>query len=273
MKKVLVFVHGAGKQLSSYADNTLAEIALILGWEPLAVPVYYADICNLGSPVSIAALDTEPPPAQPEPPSVTQFKTAFMMQVQSDVNAQAPAQRVLTAEAVTAGAPAAPMLSPQFLTELLATEVNEIARYLFEPETYNKIQARMCDGLAQAAQQGDTLVIASHSLGTVVAFDALRAVGDRYHVSTFFTLGCPLAKLRQLGNRNADLGAITHDHVGEWQNWYETTDPISNALGPWFPLPGYRLRDVFVNIAPLLPASHDYFGNREVLNAIAGAMK
>ncbi len=131
----------------------------------------------------------------------------------------------------------------------------------------------MCDGLEKAAQLGNPLVIASHSLGTVIAFDALRTVGNRYNVSTFFTLGSPLAKLRRLGNRTADLGYIIRTQVQEWQNWYDTTDLVSNPIGPAFPQPGYRLRDVFVNNAPFLPASHDYFGNREVLAAIADALR
>ncbi len=275
MSKVLVFVHGAGKIMSNYADETLADIALVLGAEPQSYPVYYADICNIGSPVSVSALTVDQPAPPVESPEVTQFKTAFMMQVQSDVNTPALNDKALSIAAVPPTGPtvSTQSLTPQFLADVLATEVNQIARYLFDPISYSKVQARMTEGLAKAAQLGDTLVVASHSLGTAVAFDALRAVGTQYNISTFFTLGSPLAKLRRLGQRTANLGCITRGHVLEWQNWYDTTDPVSNAISPSFPLAGYRIRDIFVNNAPILPESHNYFGNPEVRAAIADALR
>ncbi len=265
MNKVLVFVHGAGKQPRNYAEGPLAEIALLLSAEPLCVPVYYADICNIGSPVSVGSFGVGEPLPEPVPtpnhesPAMAQFKEDFTKEVLANTQSQPCEQDNVAAKEF--GVP--------FLVELVATEVNEIARYLFEPATYHKIQVRMCDGLAQAAQQGDELVVVSHSLGTVVAFDALRAMCDDYNISTFFTLGSPLALLRRLGHRPAELNAITAAHVQEWQNWYCTADPISSVLGPSFPQRGYRLRDVYVNVAPTMPAAHDYLCNPEVLAAIA----
>ncbi len=254
--KVLVLVHGAGKQPSDYAAEPLAEIESLLGWRPLCVPVYYADICEIGERIGVAALS-------PEPQREAQFKRAFVTQVQDDLGTPRQEGEVVSATS----------LSPQLLLDLIATEVNQISGYLFNPQIYNRIQARMCEGLERAAEQADSLVVVGHSLGSLVAFDALRAIGSRFNVATFFTLGCPLAKLRRLGLRPADLGEITHRCVREWQNWYGLTDPISNALGAEFPRPGYRLRDVFVFIAPFLPASHDYLRNHEVLAGIADALR
>ena len=274
MNKVLVFVHGAGKIMSNYADEPLAQIALLLGAEPPSYPVYYGDLYNIGSAVSATAESGKSAPPD-ESPEVTQFKTAFMMQVQADASAPAVNDKTLSIEAVP---PSGAMIStqsfnPQYLAQLLATEVNQIAHYLYDKDSYAKIQARMTDGLEKAAQLGDTLVVASHSLGTAVAFDALRAAGSQHHVSTLFTLGSPLAKLRRLGLRGAALGGITRQNVQEWQNWYDTSDPVSDGIGPTFPLSGYRIRDVFVDNGPALPESHDYFGNPEVLAALAAAMR
>ncbi len=268
MTKVLMLVHGAGKQLSNYAEPIIAQIALESGAEPLCVPVFYADICNIGSPVVVGPFDVgaEPPAAPPpptsEPPEMTEFKLQFAAEVQKNQSAPPPGDETIST--MSFGAP--------FLFELVATETNELARYLFELATYNKIQARMCEGLEKAAQQGDEIVIASHSLGTVVAFDALRAVGGQYNISTFFTLGCPLGLLRHLGRRTTDLGQIKPNYIREWQNWFCTADPISSALGTWVPQQGYRLRDVYVNVAPTMPAAHDYLNNREVLAALAQAV-
>ncbi len=267
MAKVLVFVHGAGKYMSNYAEPMVAEIALLSGAEPLCVPVYFADICNVGSPVGAMAfdVDTEFPPlpcSAPEPPEMTDFKLRFEAEVQKNQNSLSACEDTFSTRS----------FEVPFIVEDVATEVNEIARYLYEPTTYNKIQARMCEGLEQAAQLGGEIVIASHSLGTLVAFDALRAAGGLYNISTFFTLGCPLGLLRRLGQRTMDLGQIQVDRVREWQNWYCSADPISSAIGPWFPQQGYRLRDVFVSVASKMPEAHDYLNNKEVLGALARAV-
>jgi hypothetical protein len=275
MTKVLVFVHGAGKTAPDYAVDPLAAIALLLGAEPPSVPVYYADVTRTGSLFGVAALkEKDDPPTLSEPPRMTQFKTAFATQVLSARQA-APAghQALATAELAGNQAAAAAGLPGQDIAELISAEVNQIAGYLFNPLLYNQIQSRMYDGLNKATKMGDSIVIASHSLGTVVAFDGLRALAARYRVATFFTLGSPLGILRRLGNRSADLGAIAYDHVGTWLNFYDTTDPISTPLGPDFPLPGYRLRDVFVDVASAPLPAHDYFRNSEVLTEIAKALK
>ncbi len=279
MSNVVVFVHGAGKQMSNYYKEPLAAITKILGAEPPAVPVYYADITNIGSPVGIAATPAKKssrgkksttrrrkPRASsttvPDSPQVTQFKMAFAMQVQADLNALPPSERTTALFSIPG----------QMIAELLATDLSEIARYLFNSDTFNKIQKRMREGLDQAAKQGDSIVIASHSLGTVVAFDALHAVASEYKIDRFYTLGSPLAKLRRLGLRAPDLGTIPQC-VNEWLNLYDTTDAVANALGPAFPLPGYRLRDIFVDVAQAPIPSHDYFGNPETLKEIASALQ
>ncbi len=262
MSKVIVFVHGAGKQGPNYATEPLAEVALRLGYEPLAVPVYYADIANVGSPPDVGAFSVGEQPPVTDSPAVQQFKTSFAMQVQANMNAQQQTDKVTALMTV----------SPAFIAELIATEVNELSGYLFNSNIYNQMQARMLAGLDTARTLGDEIVIASHSMGTMLAFDALKAVGDHYQVATFMTFGCPLSILRRLGLRGPELGLITTKNVREWLNYYDTTDPVSNVVGPYFPIPGYRPRDIFVDVALLPPASHDYLRNAECLQAIADAV-
>jgi hypothetical protein len=263
-KHVLVFVHGAGKTDPNYAAEPLAKITRLLGAEPPYVTIYYPDIANLGLPIGVASVSgARNPSTLEEPLRVRQFKRAYAEQIKAHLNGPQHADQAVSASA----------LPGQDIAELLEEEINEIAGYLFNPLIYNKIQSRLYGGLTQAAHMGDAIVIASHSLGTIVAFDGLRALGAKFNVSTFFTLGSPLAKLRILGSRPADLGEITYDHVGSWLNLYDTTDPIANPLGPAFPLPGYRLRDVFVEVASSPLPAHDYFHNPEVLAEIARALR
>lgn len=267
--KVLVAVHGAGKQPSTYFKEALGALAALLGAEPPCVSVWYADIGNVGGPVSARArgrgrgrsshgtvhephLNTE---------EVATFKAAFSMLVQSDLNSLPQYER----HTAVFGMPA------QFLAEIIATDLNQVASYLFSSQVAGAIQKRMLDGLNQALGLGDELVIVSHSLGTVVAFDCLRAANGGHNVSAFFTLGSPLSKLRRLSLRTADLGAIPGS-VGEWLNLYDTTDPVANALGPVFPSRQFRLRDVFIDVDDDPIHSHDYFANPETLAEIASAL-
>ncbi len=256
MSKVIVFVHGAGRYKKNWHKEPLAALTALLGAEPPAVGVWYSDIANAatgtGARGKRSRLDGE---------EVNLFKTAFAMLVQSDFNALPQYERHNIAFTMPA----------QFLAEIIATDLTQVAGYLFDSKTYNAIQTRMRDGLNHALGLGDEVVIASHSLGSAVAFDCLRDTAVNSNVSSFFTLGSPLSKLRRLNLRTSDLGAIP-GNVGEWLNLYDTTDPVANALGPIFPSRPFRLRDVFVDVETDPIRSHDYFRNEETLTELAGAL-
>lgn len=266
MSKVIVFVHGAGKFKKDWYKEPLDGLTALLGTEPPAVGVWYGDIANVDLAVSATTrrrrkgrrnaaapvLDTE---------EVANFKAAFAMLVQTDLNSLPQYERHTAVFSLPA----------QFLAEVIATDLNQIAGYLFSSKLYMAVQKRMREALNQALGMGDEIVIASHSLGSVVAFDMLREVADAANVTTFFTLGSPLSKLRRLNLRTADLGAIP-GNVGEWLNLYDTTDPVANALGPVFPSRQFRLRDVFVDVDSDPIRSHDYFRNPETLAEIAAAL-
>lgn len=277
MSKVIVFVHGAGKHKKDYYKETLAGLTTLLGAEPASVGVWYSDIANGESNGGAAkrrksaGAGSSHPARKPnrrhdtksalDGEEVANFKAAFSMLVHSDFNALPHHERHN----------AAFIMPAQFLAEMIASDLIQVAEYLFSSKTYNAIQTRMRDGLNHALGLGDELVIASHSLGSVVAFDCLHETAAHSNVSTFFTLGSPLSKLRRLNIRTNDLGAIPGS-IGEWLNLYDTTDPIANALGPMFPSRPFRLRDVFVDVETDPIRSHDYFHNQETLAELAAAM-
>jgi hypothetical protein len=259
MSKVIVFVHGAGKFKKNWYKEPLAALTTLLGAEPLAVNVWYSDIASAGAPMAVTARGKKRRALDSN--EVNNFKAAFAMLTQSDFNALPQYERHNIAFTMPA----------QFLAEIIASDLTQVAGYLFDSRTYNAIQTRMRDGLNQALGMGDELVIASHSLGSVVAFDCLKETARNSNIASFFTLGSPLSKLRRLNLRTADLGAIP-GNVGEWLNLYDTTDPIANALGPVFPSRPFRLRDVFVDVETDPIRSHDYFHNEETLTELASAL-
>jgi hypothetical protein len=150
---------------------------------------------------------------------------------------------------------------------------NDSADYFFDAGARAEIQARLIEKLDEAKRQAHTIVIASHSLGTVVCFDVLKQYADRYKISVWFTTGSPLAKLRRIGKYDDDLGTLTTQNVAWWYNVYDTTDWVADPLGPAFPKPGYRLHDIFVNVGCDPVASHDYFNNRETVQMLANALR
>jgi len=278
MSKVIVFVHGAGKFKKTFYKEPLAALTALLGMEPPAVGVWYSDIASVGAPLSVAAMrgkkssrgaaarrarQTKKRRAAPalDGEEAANFKAAFAMLVQSDFNALPQYERHNIAFTLPA----------QFLAQVIATDLTQVAGYLFDSRTFNAMQTRMRDGLNQALGMGDEIVIASHSLGSLVAFDCLRETAANSNVASFFTLGSPLSKLRRLNLRTGDLGEIP-GNVGEWLNLYDTTDPVANALGPVFPSRPFRLRDVFVDVNSDPIRSHDYFTNQETLTELAAAL-
>lgn len=122
-------------------------------------------------------------------------------------------------------------------------------------------------------QQFDDIVLVSHSLGTLVAFDVLHDCADAINrISYWVTMGCPLAKVQRLGKRG-DLGHIGYQTIRRWYNIYDTTDIVANALGPLFPSMNYFLYDIFVDVAKDPLPAHDYMTNPETLDILAAIMK
>lgn len=259
MSKVIVFVHGAGKFKKNWYKEPLAALTALLGDEPPAVGVWYSDIASVGAAPTLTARGKKK--SNLDGDEVNNFKAAFAMLVQSDFNALPQHERHNIAFTMPA----------QFLAEIIASDLTQVAGYLFDSKTYSAIQTRMRDGLNQALGMGDEIVVAGHSLGSVVAFDCLKETAGSSNVASFFTLGSPLSKLRRLNMRTGDLGAIP-GNLGEWLNLYDTTDPVANALGPLFPTRPFRLRDVFVDVDSDPIRSHDYFRNEETLAELAAAL-
>ncbi len=257
-RKVLVTVHGAGSFPDDYYKPLVAAIEQRLGGPFNYIPVYYADVTN--PPTTGIA----PMVAAPESPAAAKFKQDLLAEMQRSYDALPPTRRgVGIASAFGTG-----NVDGISLIEII---VKEVGQYLFTPNVASEIQQRLVAGLDQAAQTYDEIVLASLSLGTVVSFDVLKQCTDRYKISSWFTTGCPLGKLRRVGVRPPDLGAIQPANVARWLNLYDTTDIVGDAIGPQFP--GYRLYDIFVEVGSDPISAHDYFNNPATLDLIADAMR
>jgi hypothetical protein len=253
-QKVLVMVHGAGSFPDDWYKPLVAAVENELGHSFAYLPVYYADVMNRRS---VRALET---------PEQSKFKNDFQQELEKSFAAARVSPTIPSDRAVSiAGLPAPP--------QRFAGITQQVAAYFFTPSIRAEIQARLIGKLDEAKNQASQIVLASLSLGTVVCFDVLKQFANRYKIPIWFTTGSPIAKLRHLGMYDDNLGAMTTQNVARWYNVYDTTDWLADPLGPWFPKPGYRLHDIFVNVAFDSVASHDYFNNRETIQMFAEALR
>jgi hypothetical protein len=95
-----------------------------------------------------------------------------------------------------------------------------------------ELRKRLLDALAEARAKGDRVVIVSHSMGTMVAYDVLRNCAECPPVDTLFTLGSPLG-IREVQD---ELIAVDADDVDfpaakltRWINVYDPLDPVCGA--------------------------------------------
>jgi pimeloyl-ACP methyl ester carboxylesterase len=255
-RKVVVFLHGAGNSHPDYSRPWVEELSKRVG--PFAsIAAYYADALNSSASVKAFA-------AAPNSEEEVRFEAAFRDQLRRAYDSIPPMQRTPRVTAFALGDVAA----------AFSAITRQVSVYMFNRNLATEIQNCVVEALEQAMANYDDIVFVSHSLGSVIAFDVLREMGERYNkISSWFTTGCPLGKLRRIGMRGDDLGGITPQNVARWYNIYDSTDLIADALGPFFPRPGFRLHDIFVDIARDPIAAHDYLRNAETLDLIAEAMR
>jgi pimeloyl-ACP methyl ester carboxylesterase len=255
-RKVVVFLHGAGSFQPDYDRPWVEELTKRLG--PFAsIPAYYANVLNSSPSVKAFA-------AAPNSEEQVRFEAAFRDQLRQAYDSIPPMHRTPRVTSFALGD----------VTAAFGAITRQVSVYLFNRNLAAEIQNCVVQALDQAMANYDEIVFVSHSLGTIIAFDVLHEMGERYNrISCWFTTGCPLGKLRRIGLRGDDLGAITPQNVGRWYNIYDSTDLIADALGPFFPRPGFRLHDIFVDVARDPIASHDYMRSAETLDLIAETMR
>jgi hypothetical protein len=114
-----------------------------------------------------------------------------------------------------------------------------------------ELRARLLKELTAAQALGDKLIIVSHSMGTMIAYDVLRNCPECPHVDTLFTLGSPLGvrevqeELIALDASDVDFPAAT---LERWINVYDPLDPVCGAdpklANDFRPVAGKRVIDI-----------------------------
>jgi hypothetical protein len=134
----------------------------------------------------------------------------------------------------------APALSAIGLKErALVRFIPELADYWHASESrLRPVTARLCDVVGDAMQRGDDIVLVSHCIGSVIAYDALWALCRGGHrggacadgkVTAWLTLGAPLGDesvKARLHGASAEPSARHPNNVLAWLNFAAEDDYI-----------------------------------------------
>lgn len=95
-----------------------------------------------------------------------------------------------------------------------------------------ELRNRCLDEIRKAQAAGEKIVIVSHSMGTMVAYDVLRNCPECPQVDTLITLGSPLG-IREVQDElaAADVSGVDFPaaKLNRWINIYDPFDPVAAA--------------------------------------------
>jgi hypothetical protein len=151
----------------------------------------------------------------------------------------------------------------------------DVAAYFFDAGVRDAIQSRLLTALLTPS---GPLVVVAHSMGTMLAYDVLHALGDAIDVRLWVTLGSPLGI------------AAVQDHLAQplsvpggvraWCNFADRFDPVAldRTLSSEFEPPGFISDEWIINAAGIDPEGFNphsgtgYLSHPAVRSAVMAAM-
>lgn len=173
----------------------------------------------------------------------------------------------------------------------IITSVSDVMVY--KSEYWRKeIHELVVDRIDPYLETGDAVTIIAHSLGSVVAFDALydnirnnpKWLAANFKPANFFTMGSPLALFtldmdRTIGSRNPppDGPVIPHSELvvdeGVWYNFLDAQDVIAYPLEAVFE-DRFNVQDVVVQTGTNPNKAHNgYWDNDEITDFMGVRLK
>lgn len=133
--------------------------------------------------------------------------------------------------------------------EVLERKLKDLSRYYKEPDIKNTLRERLKSKIVD--NQEKRLMILSHSMGTIIAYDVLRDLGRDYPrlvIDHFVTLGSPLGIPHVKHKIAIERGYVRIPSiVKKWSNFADKRDPVSldvNLAGDYAPnADGVQVKD------------------------------
>ena len=235
----IVGVHGvgnyvpgqpAGKVAARRSADWAARVATGLGIQPETLDLtvaYYAPLLHAGQPAAQpAALDPDRALDALDPDTDALARSWIVALDLPEVTIQGRLAVPLRHAVATAADRFS--LNGRLTKLFVAVCFPEVARYLAADDT--PARARVREHVAATIAERQARIVIAHSLGTVVAYEALHAHPD-LEVDLLVTLGSPLALPGAVFHRlqprpNADTG-LRPANVRRWVNISDYGDPIA----------------------------------------------
>lgn len=115
---------------------------------------------------------------------------------------------------------------------ILEAKLNDLHRYYEDGDVRAELRRRLEEKLLKAPEtRGKRVMLVAHSMGSIIAYDVLRALGKDnpgYRIDHFVTIGSPLG-LPHVKNRIYQENHLvrTPSVVRRWTNFAERRDPVS----------------------------------------------
>jgi len=180
------------------------------------IPVHWAHL-NYPDPVS---LDPEPYVATPSDQPIKKYRDGFLDHLKGYVS-DVPGDAIQKAKE---------WFGFGLVTEaVLSRKLTDLGLYYSSRENRTKLRALVKDAIDGSKNRRITLI--AHSMGSIVAYDALRELGDTdmtYRIDNFVTIGSPLG-LPTVAARIAKEWNIlrTPSVVKRWVNLSDPRDPVA----------------------------------------------
>ena len=128
---------------------------------------------------------------------------------------------------------AAPAPAPGLLSMLRSLE-DDVACYVCHNEERERVRSFVYEELMRLAcrEDVDSIVLNTHSSGTVIAFDVLRYLPQEVttKIRAFVTAGSPLRKYVDLFHWGNQIQCLYL--VEPWYNFWDRRDPVADPLDP-----------------------------------------
>jgi hypothetical protein len=127
---------------------------------------------------------------------------------------------------------------PGFSGFVLSRFIKDVNQYLNHHAFRQSVIERVVTALQHC--QGKEVIVVAHSLGTVVAYNAINTHPE-FPISAFLTLGSPLGIATYIFQRlltdAQQLRSFPESITGNWNNFYDEDDivALTHDLAPFFP--------------------------------------
>ncbi len=114
--------------------------------------------------------------------------------------------------------------------KVLEKKLTDLHKYYTEPESFNTLTSLLIDRLL--AHSDKQIMLVAHSMGTIIAYDALRIMGrndNNVLIDHFVTIGSPLGLPHVIMNIRKRHGSLrTPTVVKRWTNFADRRDPVAS---------------------------------------------